>query len=132
MAGLVMLPPRRKRPKLGLRVPPQRVWPKHRRWVKSHGCCVPDCNAAIVDFAHLRSASKAGKSQTPHDAFGVSLCRTHHIEQHSLGEETFGRRFGIDLRALAAEFVRRSPDFAMRASLDLDVCRTPNSEAPAF
>ena len=26
-----------------------------RRWVKSHGCCVPQCDAAIVDFAHPRS-----------------------------------------------------------------------------
>src|SRR5580704_5831907 len=70
-----------------------------------------------LHFAHLRSASNAGKGLKPHDAFGVSLCRTHHIEQHCLGEETFGRRYGLDLWALAAEFVRRSPDFAMRASL---------------
>jgi hypothetical protein len=117
MSGPVMLPRRRKHPKLGVRVPPQRVWPRHRRWVKSHGCCVPNCNAAIVDFAHLRSASNAGKGLKPHDAFAVSLCRTHHIEQHSLGEVTFERRYGIDLQALAAEFVQRSPDLAMRASI---------------
>jgi hypothetical protein len=128
MAGPVMLPRRRKPPKLGLRVPPQRVWPRHRRWVKSHGCCVPGCTVTIVDFAHLRSESHAGKGLKPHDAFGVSLCRTHHIEQHSLGEETFERRYGIVLQALAAEFVRRSPDLAMRASLDLDIRRTLNPE----
>jgi hypothetical protein len=131
MADQVMLPRRRNRPKLGLRVPPQRVWPRHRRWVKSHGCCVPDCNAASVDFAHLRSASNAGKDQKPHDAFGVSLCRVHHIEQHCLGEETFSRRYGIDLWVLAAEFVRRSPDFAMRASLDLEIRQTLNPETMA-
>src|SRR5205823_12043089 len=39
---LVMrLPDRRKRPKLGVRTPSQKVWPRHRRWVKAHGCCVP-------------------------------------------------------------------------------------------
>jgi hypothetical protein len=123
MAGPIMLPRRRKPPKLGLRVPPQRIWPRHRRWVKSHGCCVPDCNAANVDFAHLRSASNAGKGLKPHDAFGINLCRTHHIEQHCLGEETFGRRYGIDLQDFATEFVRRSPDLAMRASFDVDILR---------
>jgi hypothetical protein len=80
---------------------------------------VPGCNAAIVGFAHLRSASNAGKGLKPHDAFGVSLCRHHHVEQHSLGVDAFDRKYGIDLWALAAEFARRSPDTEMRATLRL-------------
>jgi hypothetical protein len=43
----------------------------------------------------------------------------HHSEQHSLGADGFGRKYGVDLWALAAEFTRRSPDWAMRASLRL-------------
>ena len=58
---------------------------------------------------------------TPHDIFGVSLCRLHHDEQHRLGADAFGKKYGIDLWALAAEFARRSPDWEMRASLKL-VC----------
>ena len=116
-----MLPSRLKRPKLGVRPPPQKVWPRHRRWVKSHGCCVPGCDATSVDFAHLRSASNAGMNQKPHDIFGISLCRHHHIEQHRLGVEAFDRKYGIDLSALAAEFARRSPDLDMRAALTLDL-----------
>jgi hypothetical protein len=114
-----MLPRRLKRPKLGVQVPPRKVWPRHRRWVKSHGCCVPGCDAAIVDFAHLRSCANAGVAQKPHDIFGVSLCRAHHDEQHSLGVDAFDRKYGIDLWALAAEFARRSPDGDMRATLKL-------------
>jgi len=72
-----------------------------------------------VDFAHLRSAANAGKGQKPHDIFGVSLCRTHHNEQHQLGVEAFNKKYGIDLWALAAELARRSPDWEMRASLKL-------------
>jgi hypothetical protein len=113
-----MLPPRLKRPKLGVQVPPQKIWPRHRRWVKSHGCCVPNCTATSVDFAHLRSATNAGKDQKPHDAYGVSLCRAHHIEQHALGGSAFSQKYGIDLWRLVAEFVRRSPDFEMRFSLN--------------
>ena len=59
--------------------------------------------------------------QKPHDLFGVSLCRPHHVEQHSLGVAEFDQRYGTDLWALAAEFARRSPDTEMRAALKL-VC----------
>ena len=111
-----MLPHRLKRPKLGVQTPSRKVWPRHRRWVKSHGCCVPGCCATTIDFAHLRSATHVGMAQKPHDGCGVSLCRTHHIEQHRLGVAAFERKYGIDLWALAAEFIRRSPDREMRLS----------------
>src|SRR5690348_1860528 len=111
------LPDRRKRPKMAVHTPLQRVWPRHRRWVKSHRCSVPGCPAATVDFAHLRSAATTGTGQKPHDIFGVSLCRTHHDQQHRLGIDGFDRKYGTDLWALAAEFARRSPDWEMRASL---------------
>jgi hypothetical protein len=113
------LPDRRKRPKMGAREPIQKIWLRHRRWVKSHGCCVPDCPALSVDFAHLRSAANAGTGQTPHDIFGISLCRIHHDEQHRIGAEAFNKKYGIDLWGFAAEFARRSPDWEMRASLKL-------------
>jgi hypothetical protein len=58
-------------------------------------------------------------NQKPHDIFGVSLCRNHHVEQHSLGVGAFDRKYGTNLRALAAEFARRSPDSDMRAALKL-------------
>jgi hypothetical protein len=108
-----------------VQVPTRKVWPRHRRWVRFHGCCVPGCAVAIVDFAHLRSSANAGMSQKPHDVFGVSLCRDHHVEQHALGITAFDplgitafdRKYGTDLWALAAEFARRSPDIDMRSSL---------------
>jgi hypothetical protein len=113
------LPKRLKRAPMGIRMPIQKIWPRHRRWVRSHGCCVLDCGGREIDFAHLRSAANAGIGMTPHDIFGVSLCRVHHDEQHRLGADAFGRKYGIDLWALAAEFARRSPDWEMRASLKL-------------
>jgi hypothetical protein len=113
------LPDRRKQPRMGPREPIQRIWPRHRRWGKAHGCCVPDCQAQSVDFAHLRSAANAGTGQTPHDIFAVSLCRVHHDEQHRIGADAFSKKYQVDLWALAAEFARKSPDFEMRASLKL-------------
>jgi hypothetical protein len=119
-----MIPRKRERPKMGVREATQKMWPRHRRFVKSHCCCVPGCQLvlqgiAIMDFAHWRSAANAGMKQTPHDAFGLSLCRDHHNEQHSIGQPAFERKYGIDMRALALEFTRRSPDVAMKASLAL-------------
>ena len=113
------LPDKPKRPRMAVRAPVQKIWPRHRRWVRAHGCCVPDCRALSVDFAHLRSARNTGKGQRPHDIFGVSLCRLHHDEQHRIGAGAFGKKYQIDLWALAAEFARRSPDWQMRVSLRL-------------
>jgi Putative HNHc nuclease len=114
------LPRKLKPPRMGARVALQTLWPRHRRWVRAHGCCVPGCPASRIEFAHLRNAANAGMSRKPHDAFGVSLCRTHHDEQHRVGTLSFCRKYQIDLCALAAEFTRRSPDAAMRASLRLN------------
>ena len=115
----LMLPRKLKPSKMGVRLALQKIWPRHRRWVKAHSCCVPDCPAATIEFAHLRSAANAGTAQKPHDVFGISLCRAHHEEQHRLGAAAFSRKYHIDLWALAAEFARRSPDWQMRASLKL-------------
>ena len=102
------LPDRLKRPKLGVRSALQKVWPRHRRWVKSHGCCVHNCE-------HARSTSPIG--QRPHNISAVSLCCKRHDEQHRIGADRLGDKYSIDLWALAAEFGRRSPDWQMRASL---------------
>jgi hypothetical protein len=114
----MLLPRRLKHAKLNVQALPRKIWPRHRRWVRSHGCCVPHCDAAEVEFAHLRSAANAGTGQKPHDAFGISLCRTHHDEQHRLGTKRFGDKYQIDLWVLAAEFARLSPDREMRVSLE--------------
>ena len=102
-----------------LRAPIQKICHQHRYRLRGHRCCVSKCRSLCVDFAHLCSAANPASGQTPHAIFGVSLCRFHHDEQHRLGAEAFGRKYGIDLWALAAEFARRSPDWEMRASLKL-------------
>ena len=114
-----MLPPRRKPARSGIERAAHREWPRHRKFVRSHACCVPNCTGSPIEFAHIRSAATAGTGLKPHDAFGVSLCFAHHREQHDDGVETFQRRHGIDLGKIALEFVRHSPDVEMRASLRL-------------
>jgi hypothetical protein len=108
MTARFRLPPQRKRERSGIERVPQRVFPRHRRWVRSHACCVPGCTMSPVDFAHVKTRGSGGD-----DRYGVSLCRMHHSEQHRLGVASFGKRYGIDLWELAREFARRSPDRAI-------------------
>lgn len=82
--------------------------PAHCNFVRDHDCCVPGCTARPIEVAHVRRNGSGAMSQKPSDRYTVSLCRDHHAESHR-GERTFEERYGIDLWALAAEFVRRSP-----------------------
>lgn len=100
-------------------------WPRHRRFVKSHECAImglgapnwSDCCNGRIEFAHIRLGTHTGMKQTPHDRFGISLCRKHHREAHKTGEATFQQKYKFDWQALAAEFVSKSPDLKMRACL---------------
>jgi hypothetical protein len=112
-----MLPAKRKPPKSGIKRSPDRIWQRHRKFVRSFNCVVPGCEERPVEFAHVRSAANAGMRLKPFDWFAVSMCHTHHSEQHDGGAETFQRKYGIDLWKLAAEFAAKSPDANMRAAM---------------
>jgi len=114
---MTRLPARRKAARSGIQRAPERMWPRHRKFFRSHGCCVPYCANSRIEIHHLRSAANAGTAIKPHDQYIVSLCDEHHAEFHTIGVETIQARYGIDLWALAEEFTRSSPDVEMRASL---------------
>lgn len=61
-----------------------------------------------IECAHIRRANNSGTSIKPSDAFTVSLCKAHHEESHR-GDQTFERKYGLDLMALAQEFYLKSP-----------------------
>ncbi len=111
------LPQRRKPPKSGISRGPQREWPRHRAFLRRHHCIVPGCMAEPIEVSHLRTANNAGTGLKPHDAFAVSMCHEHHMEYHRDGHQTFEHLYRVDLTAIAAEFVRRSPHIDMRAWL---------------
>lgn len=83
--------------------------PAHCNFVRSHECCVPGCAGRPIEVAHVRRGSDAGTGRKPSDYFTASLCRDHHAEQHRIGEQSFDKRHGINLGALAAEFAAASP-----------------------
>lgn len=123
------LPPKRERPRSGIARAPKRIWLRHRRFVKSHHCCVPGCQSLAVDLAHLRSVAEgSGTSLKPFDWFTVPLCRNHHLQEEAAGPDAFGDRHGIDLWAIARELMRRSPDMQMRLALMMTEEQDPPHE----
>lgn len=109
------LPAKRVRPKMGIERAPKRDWPRHRKFVKTHKCCVPGCPyLGVPDCAHLRGVDNCGTSLKPPDWHTVPLCRAHHEQQEAAGPDAFGDRHGIDLWEFAANLARRSPDWRMR------------------
>lgn len=81
----------------------------HRNFVGQHQCCVPGCNGRPIEVAHLRNGTDAGMGRKASDWFTISLCQSHHSEQHRIGEPSFEKLHGINLHALAAEFAQASP-----------------------
>jgi hypothetical protein len=112
-----LLPAKRQKVRSGIARAPQREWPRHRRFVRSHACCVPNCPGGPIEFAHIRLGAHSGMSQRPHDWHGISLCAAHHRDAHQHGEETFAKAHKLDLQKLAAEFARLSPDIDMRDAM---------------
>lgn len=116
---MTFLPPRRKHPKSGIARAPKRVWSKHRAFIRRHHCVVPGCPAEPIEVSHIRTAANAGVGIKPHDSSSTPMCTGHHREYHQDGHNTFEKRHGVNLKAIAAELLRRSPDTEMRASLRL-------------
>lgn len=83
--------------------------PSHCTFVRSHECCVPNCDGRPIEVDHIRKGSGAGMGQKPDDWNTISLCRDCHATQHRLGEDSFAKLTGIDMQALAAEFAKASP-----------------------
>jgi hypothetical protein len=114
-----MLPKRREKPRSGIERAPKREWPRHRRFVRGHKCSNPHCYSplAAVQFAHVRHETDGGTGVKPSDWWGISLCAHCHKWQHDIGEPAFERFTGLNLKKLAMEFARNSPDTAMREAM---------------
>lgn len=85
--------------------------PSHCAFVRSHACC--RCGKMEnIEVAHVRSGTDGGMGFKPGDYWTISLCggaNGCHAIQHRIGEPEFENRYGIDMKALAREFVKASP-----------------------
>jgi len=89
----------------------KRRCPSHTRWVGEHACCACGSRGPI-EVAHVRNGTNGGTGLKPTDDWTISLCRDCHSEQHRIGEPSFEKKHGIDMKALAREFAKASPHSA--------------------
>jgi hypothetical protein len=85
---------------------------RHCTHSRGHACVNCDATAPI-EVAHVRIGSGAGMGQKPHDFLAVSLCRSCHQLQHTMGEISFWMAFasdkGFTVHRVMEEFIRTSP-----------------------
>ena len=86
----------------------QKRFPGHCAWVRGHACCACGSTAAI-ECAHVRNGTGGGVGMKPSDRWCLSLCHDCHAKQHSMGEASFEKFAGINMKALAEEFAKASP-----------------------
>ena len=86
----------------------------HLTFIRTLPCVVCNNNTS-VEAAHIRfSCLRAGKRQTgmgekPDDSWTLPLCGIHHREQHTMGEQDFWKKHGLDPIFLALALYR-APD----------------------
>lgn len=101
-----MLPPRKSRK--SDKADAGKRSPGHRAWVRGHACCGCGSETAI-ECAHVRVGTDGGVGMKPSDKWCISLCKECHATQHRLGEQSFEKLVGINMEALAMEFLAKSP-----------------------
>ena len=62
-----------------------------------------------IEVAHVRTGTNGGMGMKPGDMWTISLCRNCHSEQHRIGEQSFEKKHGIDMKEIARAFVKASP-----------------------
>ena len=79
----------------------------HRKYVSTQPCLV--CGRTPVDAHHLRFAQPRAMSRKVSDEFTVPVCRTHHRELHTHGDERlWWKRLNVDPLPVALKLWKRS------------------------
>ena len=85
---------------------------EHLRFVRSQPCAIRGyyhiCSGPMQS-AHLRVGTDGGTGKKPSDNFTIPLCAKAHALQHSIGEKSFEKRFGIDGLMIAGKLWIKSP-----------------------
>lgn len=117
-----MLPAKRQKPVSGILRAPERVYQRHRKWLRSHECVctlsatLAACSGAI-EVSHIRTAANSGVGLKPMDSSAVPMCSNHHRLYHQRGHQSFETYYGLDLAKLAAEFAAKTPDEKLREAM---------------
>jgi len=85
--------------------------PSHLKWVRGHNCiCVeidPTGCEGKIEAAHVRRGTDGGVGSKPGDNFSIPLCSNHHREQHTIGEQSFEKRYRFSMLQVADRLWRK-------------------------
>jgi hypothetical protein len=114
-----LLPAKRQKVRSGIARAPQREWPRHRRFVRSHECILAGrpnhaCEGPVV-CCHLRLGTDGAGALKPSDWWAWAGCDGAHRLQHQIGEIAFAALYKLDLKAVCLAFARASTDVEMKA-----------------
>lgn len=80
----------------------------YRAWIRKQVCAIPATSTwlpdwslrAVIHACHVQSRGAGGRD------YGnlVPMCATHHAEQHTIGQRSFERKHGVNLKNLAAYY----------------------------
>ena len=90
--------------------------PAHRAWIRGFACSACGSTTAI-ECAHVRNGTDGGTGLKPSDEWCLALCKSCHSRQHQIGEKSFEKEAGIDLKAMAQAFLKASPHRAKLGSI---------------
>lgn len=119
---MIVLPAKRQKVRSGILRGPKLHWQRHEAFIRRHTCIVTaakvhdECNGPI-QCCHYRTAANSGVGVKPGSWWTFPACMHHHAEQHRIGEPEFQRKYGLDLESICQEFVRLSPDQAMKEAM---------------
>jgi hypothetical protein len=88
--------------------------PKHLEFVRQQQCLITNgiyqCSGAPVVAHHLTFLGGQGRGTKECDSKTVSLCHSHHMNLHNIGEKSFWTMWGIDAEQEARNLAMLSPD----------------------
>ena len=97
----------------GIERGPERRFPTHLQWIRTRACSVPGCENRQIEAAHVRlglpAGEQGGTGMKPSDIWTIPLCARCHFAQHTMGEETFARKNGINMVEIALACQKQSP-----------------------
>lgn len=107
------IPKRRKRQRADIRESPWWRSERHKKHVRGFDCSIKDKNGHVcqgrIEAAHDRDGTDGCGQRKPSDFHCFPLCSLAHGEQHTLGHESFDRKYGIKTKAITAHMVKTSP-----------------------
>lgn len=106
-----MIPQRRTRARMNVRVSERVDCPGHLKWTRGNLCLASSAgNCSLkMEAHHVREGQTGGTGLKPGDDSAVGLCSHHHAEGHAIGWKTFEQRYRVDLDKAAADLWRVSP-----------------------